>query len=162
MAENENEVAASEDARPERQLNIERIYLKDLSFENPNAPGIFREQQRPEIDLNLTSNVVAVDEERYEVVLSVTLTVRAQERTVYLVEVQQAGLFVLRGFNDQEKAHLLGSYCPHTLFPYAREAVSDIVTKGGFPPFLLSPVNFDAIYAKHLEEQKNRATPRRH
>jgi len=154
MAETENPIAGSEQSSSERELNIERIYIKDLSFESPNAPQIFYEPHQPEVDLNLTSNVHSLGDGRYEVVLSVTLTIRAGERTVYLAEIHQAGLFQVRGFADAEKGSLLGSYCPHTLFPYAREAVSDVVTKGGFPPFLLAPVNFDAIYAQHVQEQK--------
>ena len=162
MAQTENPNAGVGQDNPARELNIERIYIKDLSFESPNAPQIFLEQQQPEVDLNLTSNVHGLDNGRYEVVLSVTLTVRAGDRTVYLAEIQQAGVFQVRGFADEEKGQLLGSYCPYTLFPYAREAVSDIVTKGGFPPFLLSPVNFDAIYAKHVQQQAEQSTEPTH
>ena len=136
-----------------QEFGIHSIYLKDVSFESPNAPAIFMEQVQPQIqmDLNITSNPLA--EDVFEVVLSVTITAKAEDKTAFLVELQQAGAFSLKGFDDDTIGPMLGIYCPNLLFPYAREAISNLVTKGGFPQLLLEPVNFEALYAQHMQEQ---------
>ncbi len=136
-----------------RQFAIQKIYIKDLSFESPAAPKVFTEKFEPEVNLNITSNTKSVSDALYEVILSVTVTVRQGERSIYLAEVHQAGIFAAQGFPDEERGQLLGSYCPNVLFPYAREVISDVVTKGGFPQLLLAPVNFDALYAQHLQQK---------
>ncbi len=141
----------------QRQIGIQRIYIKDVSFETPNSPLIFQTEGTPENNLNLNTGVNQLGENVYEVVLTVTLTTKLGDKTAYLVEVQQAGIFVIQGFSDQEKGGLLGAYCPNTLFPYAREAISDLVTKGSFPQMVLQPINFDALYMQHQQEQAKRA-----
>ena len=104
----------------------------------------------------MQSSGTPLSEGVHEVVLSVTVTAKIGEKTAYLVEVQQAGIFTIIGFAENEQAHMVGSFCPNILFPYAREAISDIVNKGGFPQLLLAPVNFDALYAQHLQNQQNK------
>lgn len=139
----------------EKQFVIQKIFVKDLSFETPNSPQIFTEQWKPELNLNLNTEAKQIQNNVVEVVLSLTITVKVGEKTAYLAEVQQAGIFTLENFKDEEMGHMLGSYCPTTLFPFARETVCDLVNRGGFPQLLLAPVNFDALYAQHLEQQKS-------
>lgn len=135
------------------QLVIQKIYVKDISFEAPNTPHSFTEQTAPNIDLHLQSKAIQHEGTIHEVVLTVTVTAKLGDKTAFLVEVQQAGVFVIQGFTPEDLSRTLGSFCPNLLFPYAREAVSDVVTRGGFPQLLLAPVNFDAIYA-HLQQQQ--------
>lgn len=141
--------ATSDDAK--RELSLQRIYTKDLSFETPNSPAIFKQTWKPESTVNLNTEVSRLEENVYEVLLTVTLTTKIEEQTAYLAEVKQAGIFGIKGFPDQELGPLLGSYCPNLLFPYVREVVSDLVTKGSFPQLVLQPVNFDALYAQHQQ-----------
>jgi preprotein translocase subunit SecB len=136
---------------PERRFDIHKIYVKDASLETPNSPGIFSHEWKPEIGIQLESNSTKVSEGLHEVVLSVTVTAKLGESTAYLVEVQQAGLFMTQGFNDDEMGHLLGSFCPGTLFPFTREAIASLVGKAGFPKLYLKPVNFDAIYMQQRQ-----------
>ena len=135
----------------EKQFSIQKIYTKDMSFETPNSPKVFIEKWEPSVDFNLVSHVEPLEGPLYEVALTVTITVKNEAMTAYLVEVNQAGIFSLSGFSDQEMGPMVGSFCPNILFPYAREAVSDIVAKGGFPQLLLAPVNFDSLYALHIQ-----------
>lgn len=153
MSEAENNTAQ----QPGHQFAIQRIYIKDVSFETPNSPELFTQQWKSEVNLELNTNVNRLDNGVYEVVLQVTVTSKAGEKTAFLVEVQQAGIFTASGFSDPELGHMLNSYCPNILFPYAREVISDLVTKGSFPQLLLAPVNFDALYAQHLQQQKQQA-----
>jgi len=139
------------------QFGVIRIYLKDVSFETPNSPGIFTEEHRPDVNLQLNTSVDQLEDDLYEVVLNVTVTSKHGEKTSFLVEVQQAGIFEIKGFEDEHKSHLLGSYCPDALYPFAREAVSDLVTKGGFPQLLLAPINFDALYAQKRQRAAEQA-----
>lgn len=143
---------AEQNTTEEKQFSIQKIFTKDLSFETPNSPKIFTEKWEPSVDFNLGTNVEALDNALFEITLSVTVTVKCKESTAYLVEVTQAGIFSLAGFSDQEMGPMVGSFCPNILFPYAREVVSDLVSKGGFPQLLLAPVNFDALYAQHLQQ----------
>ena len=136
----------------ERQFAVQRIYTKDLSFESPNAPEIFRGEWKPQNELNLNTKVNRLGDEAYEVVLSVTVTAKVGDKTAFIVEVQQAGIFTMAGFSEQELGPMLGAYCPNLLFPYAREAVSDLVTKGSFPQLVLQHVSFDALFAQHQQE----------
>ncbi len=136
----------------EKQFAIQKIYTKDMSFETPNSPKIFTEKWEPAVDFNLGTNATTLENSLYEVALTVTITVKSGDTTAYLVEVVQAGIFALGGFNEQEMGPMLGSFCPNILFPYAREAISDLVAKGGFPQLLLAPVNFDALYAQHMQQ----------
>lgn len=141
------------------QLMLQKIYVKDVSFEAPNAPQIFQEigendAQQPQVQLNLGQRATDLGNDLYEVVLSLTLTCTLGERTAYLAEVQQAGLFGIAGFSEPDHAGIIGSYCPNLLFPYARQVISSLVLEGGFPPFLLQPINFDALFA---EQQRRMA-----
>ena len=138
------------------QLVLQKIYVKDVSFEVPGAPQIFQEfsgendQAAPQVQLNLGHKAMDLGNDLFEVVLSVTLTCTLGERTAYLAEVEQAGLFGISGFADEDRAGVIGSYCPNLLFPYARQVISSMVLEGGFPPFLLQPINFDALYAEQM------------
>ncbi|OUR65657.1 protein-export chaperone SecB [Methylophaga sp. 42_25_T18] len=147
---------AEENASTEEQqaarFVIQKIYTKDVSFESPNSPDIFREEWKPKLDLQLGNEYRRIDEDNHEIILSVTVTAKVGDKTAFLVEVKQAGIFSLTGYSDEEMGPLIGSYCPNTLFPFVREVVSDVVTKGGFPQLVLSPVNFDAMYM-HQKEQ---------
>lgn len=139
----------------QQQFNIQKLYLKDCSYESPDSPNNFTfEKWEPQIDLNLNNANQTLGEGVYEVVLTITATVKNEDKTAFLVEVQQAGIFTITGVSEDDLAYVLASQCMTILFPYAREVVSDLVTKGGFPPLLLNPVNFDALYAQHLEQQK--------
>lgn len=148
---------AEETNNVEKQFSIQKIYTKDISFETPNSPKIFIDKWEPSVDFNLGTHIEPLENALFEVALTVTITVKSDETTAYLVEVNQAGIFSLSGFSDQEMGHMMGSFCPNILFPYAREAVSDLVTKGGFPQLLLAPVNFDALYAQHMHEAQQHA-----
>ena len=131
---------------------IEKIYVKDLSLELPNAPNIFLERETPEINMQLGGKNQNIDEGLYEVLLTVTVTAKIKDKIMFLVEVQQAGIFRIRNLSDEEIDPVLGIGCPNILFPYLREVVSDIVTRAGFPPVILSPVNFEAIYQQKKTE----------
>jgi preprotein translocase subunit SecB len=139
------------------QLVLQKIYVKDASFEAPNAPQIFQEmgetEAQPQVQLNLGHKAVDLGNDLFEVVLSLTLTCALGERTAYLAEVHQAGIFGIAGFTDEDRDGILGSYCPNLLFPYGRQMVSAMVQEGGFPPFLLQPINFDALYAEQQRQQ---------
>lgn len=135
-----------------RQFVIQRIYTKDVSFESPNAPEVFRQDWQPAHELSLNTRVNKLGEETFEVVLAATVTTKLSDKAAFLVEVQQAGIFTAAGYSEQELGPLLGAYCPGLLFPYVREVVSDLVTKGSFPQLLLQPVNFDALFAQHQKQ----------
>ncbi len=138
------------------QLVLQKIYVKDVSFEAPHAPQVYQdvgENEQPQVQLNLAQKANDLGNDLYEVVLSLTLTCTVGTRTAYLAEVQQAGLFGIAGFGDAEREGIIGSYCPNLLFPYARQMVSTLVMEGGFPPFLLQPINFDALYAEQRRRQ---------
>lgn len=152
MAE-ENAAAQNEQAR----FMIQKIYTKDMSFETPNSPVIFREEWKPDLDLQLTTEYNQIDETNHEITLVVTVTAKLGDKTAFLIEVKQAGIFSLIGYTQEEMGPLVGSYCPNTLFPFAREVISDVVAKGGFPQLILAPVNFDALYMNQLEKSKQQA-----
>lgn len=141
----------------EAQFMIQRIYTKDLSFETPNTPAVFQQQWEPELTLDLNTQHTQLEKGVYEVVLSVTATVKNQKAVAFLVEVKQAGIFTIQGAADAQLDHLLGSFCPSILFPYAREAITSQVIRGSFPQLVLAPINFDALYMQQLEE-KQKAT----
>ncbi|HLD84438.1 MAG TPA: protein-export chaperone SecB [Coxiellaceae bacterium] len=132
------------------EFAIQRLYVKDLSLETPNTPKIFLETWEPQLHMDLnTDGSLALEESVREVVLTVTVTVKLKDKVAFLVEVKQAGIFSLKGFTDEQLKHMLGSFCPNILYPYAREVVSDCVTRAGFPQLYLAPVNFDALYEQH-------------
>ena len=141
-------------AQNDKQFALQKIYVKDISFETPNSPGVFTEKWEPSVNIELNTNGKHLSQDVHEVVLGVTITAKVGEKVAYLCEVHQAGIFTLKGFDEKELGPMLGSYCPNVLFPYAREAISDLVTKGGFPQLLLAPVNFDAIYMDHVKKQQ--------
>ena len=136
------------------QFALQRIYLKDASFESPKSPHGFREQWKPKVNLELNSRHDLIENSLYQVVLRMTVTASTEDdQLMYLVEVQQAGVFLVDGLEENARLHTLGSFCPNVLFPYAREVVDSLVVKGSFPPLMLNPVNFDAIYQQSLVEQ---------
>ena len=135
-------------------FEIHRIYLKDSSFEAPNTPHTFAEEWKPEVQLNLETKSNKLQDNQHEVVLSITANVMSNGKAAFLVEVHQAGIFLITNLPQDQLHHTLGSFCPNILFPYAREAISDLVVRGGFPQLLLAPVNFDALYNQHMEESK--------
>jgi len=148
------EKTAAEQEQQQAQFMIQKIYTKDISFETPNSPEIFREEWKPELDLQLTNEYKQLDDNNHEITLVATVTAKIGDKTAFLVEVKQSGIFSLIGYTQEEMGPLVGSYCPSTLFPYAREVVSDIVLKGGFPQLVLAPVNFDALYMNQIEQAK--------
>jgi preprotein translocase subunit SecB len=135
---------------------LQTVYIKDLSFESPKGPFLPSQAQDPKISLNLSTMSNSVGQDAHEVVLSVTLEAKNGDVAVYLAEVKQAGVFLVRGFGPEETRRILGSFAPNILFPYIRQTVSDVVVKGGFPPFLLPHVNFDALFERSLQEQAAR------
>jgi preprotein translocase subunit SecB len=139
------------------QFGIQKIYLKDMSFETPHSPQIFQEQWSPSVNMDVSNSATALSEKFFEVVLSVTITVKAGEQTVYLTEVQQAGIFHIEGFPREAVNRILATLCPNILFPFAREVVADLAMRGGFPQLLLAPMNFEALYAQHLKQEAAKA-----
>jgi preprotein translocase subunit SecB len=145
---------AKENQAEEKQFSIQKIHTKDISFETPNSPQIFTQKWEPNVDFNLSTNATPLKDSLFEVTLTVTVTVKTEKTVAYLVEVTQAGIFSLAGFEEEEMKPMVGSFCPNILFPYAREVISDLVAKGGFPQLLLAPVNFDALYSQHLAQKE--------
>jgi preprotein translocase subunit SecB len=155
MAELSNGAANGQaPTQDQAQLSLQRIYVKDASFEAPGAPHIFQQPGQPNVELNLSQRVAQLSNDAFEVVLSVTATCKLEDKTVYLAEVQQAGVFGLTGFDAQGREAVLATYCPNVLFPYARQMVSDLVQSGGFPPFFLQPINFEALYAEQVRRRQ--------
>jgi preprotein translocase subunit SecB len=133
------------------QFGIQRIFTKDLSFESPNAPEIFRKEWKPQVKLDLNTATRALDSEAFEVVLTLTVSAKIEDQTAFLCEVQQGGIFTVSGFPEETRDQMLGAYCPNILFPYAREAIDNAVVKGSFPALMLAPVNFDALYMQNKQ-----------
>ena len=143
-----------------KQIGISKIYVKDFSFESPKAPGVFRSSEwNPQTDLNLRSSHKAVEgeEQLHEVLLTITVDAKDGDSTLFLVEIQQAGLFHIAGYEEEEFKAIVGSFCPNILFPYARETIASMIAKGGFPEFILQPINFDALYAQGVAQAKAQA-----
>lgn len=144
-------------AKPEnaKQVAIQKIYVRDASLEVPGGPGVFAQEWKPTVDVQLNTGVQELKNDLHHVVLTVTVKTKLGEQVAYLAEVQQAGIFLLRGFGDaEEKRAVLGAYCPNILFPFARETIADQIRRAGFPEFLLQPVNFDALYQQHVVEAR--------
>jgi preprotein translocase subunit SecB len=139
-------------------FQIEKIYVKDLSLELPNAPQVFAQAAQPQVEVQISSDAGQLAEGVYEVSVSATVTARANERTLFLAEAVQAGIFSVRNVPQEEMQPLLAIGCPNILFPYLRETISDIITRGGFPPVLLAPVSFEAIYLQRMQEQQGSST----
>ena len=144
----------AEEQAAEKRLSIGKIYLKDFSFESPQAPEVFRQADwKPQTDLNLRSSHTTISEEHHEVVLTVTVEAKTDDKSLFLVELQQAGLFEIVGYEGEELSAIIGSFCPNILFPYARETIASLIQKGGFPEFVLQPINFDALYMQSKQQQ---------
>lgn len=152
MTEESTPEVAAEPQEPQGQFQLQKIYMKDASFEIPNAPQVFQEDGQVEIKMNLAQRVENLADNVHEVVLTVTVTASFGEKTAYLAEVQQAGIFMISGMAEQVVHAALNTLCPHSLFPYARRVITDMVADGGFPPLVLQPINFDQIYAQRMQE----------
>ena len=142
----------SEQAKPE--FSIQRIYTKDISFESPKTPQLFSEQWTPEVKMEINTDAKPINDPLYEVNLKITVTVQHKDSVAFLIEVMQAGLFTLKDFETAQRNQMLGSFCPNILYPYAREVISSLAAHGGFPALYLSPINFDALYAQHVNKLK--------
>ncbi len=136
-----------------QEFAIQSLYIKDVSYEAPHMPKILTSDWQPMLNVNLQTNSTKLDDKAHEVILTVTVTATLNEQTAFLVEVQQAGIFSIQGFEAADLEHMLNSFCPNILFPYAREFISSLVTRGGFPALYLTPVNFDALYQQHLTKK---------
>ena len=147
----------SEQPQVPQHFDIQKVYLKDVSLETPNSPLIFTEQWQPQTEVRLETGATPLAADVFEVVLTITITTKIGERTAYLAEAQQAGLFTLRGFEEPQMGHMLHAFCPNILFPFAREELASLIGKGGFPPVLLNPINFDGMYLQRLQQQQAQA-----
>ncbi|GAA6131406.1 protein-export chaperone SecB [Halopseudomonas sabulinigri] len=155
--ENQNNQAAN-GAASQPQFSLQRIYAKDISFESPKSPSVFQAQWNPQVNLDLNTRHTQLQEGMYEVVLTLNATVtNGEDETTFIAEVQQAGIFAINGLEEAALRHTLGAFCPNILFPYAREAIDNLVLRGSFPPLMLSPVNFDALYAQAEQRRTQEA-----
>jgi preprotein translocase subunit SecB len=159
-----NDTAAPENlaegagAEAGQKIAITKIYVKDMSFESPQTPNIFRGGEwKPQTNLNLRSSHTAMEDDHHEIVLTITIEAKAEDKTLFLCELAQAGLFEIAGYSPEELSAIAGSFCPNILFPYAREAVSSAIQRGGFPEFVLQPINFDALYAQSRQQAAQQA-----
>jgi len=143
-------------------LKIEKIYIKDLSLEIPNAPQIFLEREQPQVEVQLNTSANKVDEGIYESTLSITVTSKVGDKTAFLVEISEAGIFQLRNIPDADLESVLGIACPNIIFPYAREVISDVLVRAGFPPMLLAPVNFEALFQQQKQAAAQAVQPVTH
>ena len=154
----EQQVNGADQQEQQQAFHIQRIYAKDVSFEAPNAPDIFRKEWKPELSLDMNVKNTEVTEGVYEVVLKITATNKVGDDVAFLAEVHQAGIFsISKALNEGQRAQLLGAFCPNILFPYARECLSNLVTRATFPQLNLAPVNFDAVFAQHVQQQQQQA-----
>ncbi|WP_237057385.1 protein-export chaperone SecB [Microbulbifer sediminum] len=156
MAEEQNGAAANPETS-NVQFQMQRIYLKDLSFETPMGAEVFKKQWKPQVNQELNTKTAKIEDDLYEVALTLTITVKLEDETAFLVEVQQAGLFAIKGMEGQQLAQALNTACPQILFPYAREVVDNVVTKGSFPALMLPPINFDALFAAAMQQAQQQA-----
>lgn len=138
--------------QPRKQVTVQKIFLQDASLEVPKAPDIFTLKWEPKVDVQLNNSVAQVSDGVHQVTLIITVTATLEDKTAYLAEVHQTGIFTVVGFDDRERHAVLGAYCPNLLFSFARESVADLIQRAGFPQFLLQPVNFDALYQQHIEQ----------
>jgi preprotein translocase subunit SecB len=139
-----------------KQLLLQKIYVKDLSFESPKAPAVFTTNAAPQTQISIRTSSQTVAQNTFEVTLTLTVEAKEQDATIFLVEIAQAGIFSIEGYTNDEQGMLIGTFCPNTLYPFAREAISDVIGRGGFPQFLLQPINFDGLYAQAVRERANR------
>jgi len=148
---------AEANQQPTQQFALQRIYVKDVSFETPQGHEMFRQQWKPRINLEINTKQNKIDDNNFEVVLTLSVTATQDEKTAFLCEVQQAGIFAITGIEGDQLRQVLGTVCPNILFPYAREAVDSMVTRGSFPPLMLAPVNFDALYQQAMQQAQQQA-----
>lgn len=153
MTKHHHEENTQAHAESQHEFGIQRIYIKDLSYEAPSTPDIFQTEWAPQVDFNLHTNSKKITDDVYEVVLQITVTVKLKDKTAFLVEVKQAGIFTIKGFTKEQLDPMLGSFCPNILFPYARELISATINRGSFPPLYLAPINFDAMYQEQLQKK---------
>ena len=139
-----------------KQLLLQKIYAKDLSFESPKAPAVFTTNASPQTQISIRTGSQSVAPSTFEVTLTLTVEAKEQDATIFLVEIAQAGIFYIEGYNAEEQGVLIGTFCPNTLYPFAREAIADVIGRGGFPQFLLQPINFDGLYAQAVQERAKR------
>jgi len=156
MAKDDNKAAAEEQTQ-QAGFSIEKIYLKDAPLEIPNAPQIFTDRSQPQVGIELSNFAQQLEENVFEVAIKVTVTSKIEDKTVFLVEVTQAGIFQIRGVPEENLEMIVGITCPNILFPYARESVSDLVVRAGFQPVLLNPINFEALFAQQKQQQAEAA-----
>jgi preprotein translocase subunit SecB len=146
-------MADNDQDKTEKRISINKIYLKDFSFESPQAPAVFRSGEwKPQTNLNLRSSHNDLADDLHEVLLTITVDAKDGDTTLFLVEIQQSGLFEISGYDEEEFNAIIGSFCPNILFPYARESIAGIIQKGGFPEFVLQPINFDALYMQSRQQ----------
>ncbi len=155
MADEQAQAAGTAQDQPQQQFTLQRIYTKDMSFESPATPGVFRKQWQPKVNVDLNTKSDKIDDQgNFEVVLTITLTAKVDDETAFLVEVQQAGIFLIVGIEGENLRRVLATAAPTILFPYARESIDSICVKGGFPAVMLAPVNFDGLYSQALAKQQ--------
>ncbi|MCF7531364.1 protein-export chaperone SecB [Pseudomonas petrae] len=153
-----NGAISNEEEAP--QFSLQRIYVRDLSFEAPKSPAIFRQEWTPSVSLDLNTRQKQLENDFYEVVLTLSVEVKNGDEIAFIAEVQQAGIFLIKGLDASSMSHTLGAFCPNILFPYARETIDSLVVRGSFPALMLAPVNFDALYAQELQRmQESGETP---
>ncbi|MEP5763912.1 MAG: protein-export chaperone SecB [Halieaceae bacterium] len=160
MAEEEvtgTEAGAAAEGQPQQQFSMQRVFLKDLSFESPASPDVFKQEWQPAVNVDLRTNSSAMEASNYEVLLTITITAKLGEETAFLVEVQQAGIFFIAGIEGEELRRVLSVFCPNMLFPYARETIDNIVTRGTFPALMLAQVNFEALYVSAMQQAQQQA-----
>ncbi len=154
MAEQENRQLNGEGSEAASgQFGLQKIYVKDISFEIPNSPMIFQQEWVPTVNMDIANSATKIGENLFEALLSVTVTVTSEEKTMYLIEAKQAGIFHIAGIATDAVNKMLATTCPNILFPFVREIVADLVTRGGFPQLLLAPVNFEALYLQKMQQQ---------
>ena len=153
----ETTTSAAAAEQEQAQFSIQRIYVKDISFESPQGAAAFQKQWKPKVSQDMNTKTNKIDDGLYEVALRATITMADGEDTIYLIEVEQAGLFTIKGFADQQLPQVINASCPSILFPYLRETIDNIVTKGGFPALMLPPINFDALFASAVQQAAEQA-----
>jgi preprotein translocase subunit SecB len=150
MADEQPQTAAA------KQLLLQKIYVKDLSFESPKAPAVFTANVSPQTQISIRTGSQTIAQNTFEVTLTLTVEAKEQDATIFLIEIAQAGIFYIDGYNADEQAVLIGTFCPNTIYPFAREAIADVIGRGGFPQLLLQPINFDGLYAQAVRERATR------
>ena len=157
MADENTNPAEGSSEQAAAQFAIQRVYTKDISFETPNSPAIFQKEWKPEVQLDIDTKSAKLADDTYEVTLSLTVTAKVEDQTAFLAEVKQAGIFTIGNIPEAQLAHTIGAFCPTTLFPYAREAVANLVSRGSFPQINLAPVNFEALFANYVQQRAAQA-----